>query len=240
MTEKKTKAVTCPFCGAPYRKFIPPNTLQLECTYCRGIFLVPPEISGGLPKCFNHGERLAIGLCNDCGGNFCSECLYIYNLQTSDAEATLHLCLECLAKRHRKEADSFIYASVFFLFFGGIAALMTVSTGLLDGIFVTILFFILGTAMALYGFLKRSELPHELTINDVRGEHKRMKTEFTSMEEIDATELYNELLKKYINHWGLDTGTDLLDKEISAYLRHGADFEEAVRKIYQRQQNKHS
>ncbi|MCL6578958.1 MAG: hypothetical protein K6T73_06170 [Candidatus Bathyarchaeota archaeon] len=112
MTEKEAKAVTCPFCGAPYRKFIPSNALQLKCTYCGGIFLVPQEISGGLPKCFNHDDRLAIGLCNDCGENFCSECLYIYDLQTRDTEATLYLCLECLTKRHRKEADSFIYAKI--------------------------------------------------------------------------------------------------------------------------------
>ena len=240
MTEKEAKAVTCPFCGAPYRKFIPSNALQLKCTYCGGIFLVPQEISGRLPKCFNHDDRLAIGLCNDCGENFCSECLYIYDLQTRDTEATLHLCLECLTKRHRKEADSFLYASVFFLLFGGIYALMTVPIGLLGGIFVAIIFLILGIAMALYGFSRKSELPHELTIKDVREEHEIMKTEFAGMEEVDATELYNELLKKYINHWGLDTGTDLLDKEISAYLRHGTDFEEAVRKIYRRQQSKHT
>ncbi len=204
------------------------------------MFLVPPEISGGVPYCCNHSDRFAVGICNDCGENFCSECLHIYNLQTRGAEATLFLCPECLNKRHCKDANSYIYGGLLFSFFGAAYAVVTMSFNVPIGILAGALFLILGIGMATFGFSKRSKLTQELTIHESKVEHEKMRAEFADMEEVDVIELYNELLKKYINHWGLDTGTDLLDKEISAYLRHGADFEEAIRKISQRQQSKHS
>ena len=238
MTEKEAKAVTCPFCGAPYREVIPTDALQLECHYCGGIFLVPPEIRGGISQCLNHPDRLAVGICNDCGENFCSECLHIYNLQIKNTETTLYLCPECLKERHNKETDSVIYAGVFFLFFSGVCAFIGMSTEFSEGFFIAISFFVLGIGIASYGFLKRSELPQELTVGEVRVEHEKNRSMFANDEDAEATELYEELLRKYVKHWGVNTGADLLDKEIAAYLRHGADFSEAIKKIYQAQQSK--
>jgi len=225
------KAVLCPFCGAPYREFIPTNALQLECQYCGGVFLVPPEI-GGIPQCSYHIDRLSIGICNDCGKNFCGECLHVYNLETKGANAILYLCSACLKRRHVKNANGFIYVGFMLLLSGALYSLFVIPIG--------ILFLLLGCGAVIYGFSKRSATLEEFTIDELNLQREKRKTELAEMEGADVEELYSELLTRYINHWGLATGTELLDSEIGAYTRHGVSFSEAVKKIYQRQQSKHS
>jgi hypothetical protein len=56
-------------------------------------------------------------------------------------------------------------------------------------------------------------------------------------EAVEAGRLYDKLLAKYVNHWGYQTGTRILDDEIAANTRHGDSFAEAVRKVYQRQED---
>jgi hypothetical protein len=54
-------------------------------------------------------------------------------------------------------------------------------------------------------------------------------------EEVDAESLYDKLLTQYLQHWGAKLGTELLDNEIKAHTWHGETFEEAARRVYERQ-----
>ncbi len=54
-------------------------------------------------------------------------------------------------------------------------------------------------------------------------------------EAAEAERLYNRLLAKYVDHWGYQNGTRILNDEIAAHTRHGDSFAEAVRKVYERQ-----
>jgi hypothetical protein len=74
-------------------------------------------------------------------------------------------------------------------------------------------------------FSDRDEIPSEPTTTEPSVE----------TEEVDAELLYDELLKKYVDHWGAQTGTQLLNNEIKAYTWQGETFDEAVKRVYQRQ-----
>jgi hypothetical protein len=56
----------------------------------------------------------------------------------------------------------------------------------------------------------------------------------------EAEQIYDQLFAEYVAHWGLQTGTQLLDNEIKAYTWQGDSFAEAVRKIAQREKRKTS
>ena len=56
-------------------------------------------------------------------------------------------------------------------------------------------------------------------------------------EDVEAGRLYDKLLAKYVNHWGYQNGTRILNEEIAANRRHGDSFAEAVRKVYGRQED---
>lgn len=220
MTAKEAKTLSCPFCGAPYREIVPPDTLQLECRYCGGVFLVPSIISGEVPRCATHSDRWAIGLCNDCGKSYCGECLRAYVLETRSASAILHLCPDCLGGRHAKDVRTFIY-------FGLIMLLVATIFGVGENLFAVVLFSVLGFGAIIFAVSKGSGTPEEPTIDEVRAREKESL--------VDAEELYKELLSSYVTRWGVTTGTQLLDGEISAYLRSGASFPEAVKKVSLRQ-----
>ena len=227
MTERATRSVSCPFCGAPFRKFIPANTMQLECQYCGGVFLVPPELGTEIPQCANHPDKFALGLCNDCGDNFCGDCLHVYKLVTRDASAVLHLCSNCLKGRYSKDGNGFILTGVMSIVMGLVASTFVMPMGLS--------FVVLGVVAIGYGFVKRSGMPEEPTINAVRNVEERRRAEAAELGGADPEDLYDELVTCYTSHWGVATGAKLLDDEISAYLRHRESFPEAVRKIYNRQ-----
>jgi hypothetical protein len=91
----KEEAFTCPMCGAPYRMLIPADVIQVKCTYCGAIVLVPPHLGGAIQQCPNHPDALAVGICNDCDGNFCDRCLYLFEAR----DATLYLCSKCYKNR---------------------------------------------------------------------------------------------------------------------------------------------
>ncbi len=91
----KEEAFTCPMCGAPYRMLIPAGFVQVKCNYCGASVLVPPHLGGAVQQCPNHPDALAIGICNDCGGNFCDRCLYLFE----DRGGTLYLCSKCYKNR---------------------------------------------------------------------------------------------------------------------------------------------
>lgn len=109
------------------------------------------------------------------------------------------------------------------------------------GIFVSLFLLWLGIFLAsiaiitiIYGISKWSETPVETTIAEIWEEERKRKAELASIGDMDIEEIYNELLSRYITHWGVLTGTQLLEGEIMAHIRHGESFPEAVKKVYLR------
>ncbi|MGB9676925.1 MAG: hypothetical protein ACPL0C_07055 [Candidatus Bathyarchaeales archaeon] len=103
------EALTCPFCGAPYRAIIPAGTIQVKCDYCGATILVPPRLGGAVRQCPNHPDTLAVGLCNDCGQSYCTRCLYIFNVEGGK----LHVCAKCYEKRRDMKT---VWASILLIF----------------------------------------------------------------------------------------------------------------------------
>ena len=202
--------------------------MQLKCDYCGATYRVPPRIGVEIPQCANHPDRFAVGICDDCGRNFCSDCLDIYDFKTRDGSATLHLCPECLNKRESDKARSYIMGGVLVSIVGLFFIAMLAPSGgpAVVGVFILIL----GIAEIGYGVNQR---PTEEVAEETEAEAPESAEE---KEKEEADTLYDELLAKYVEHWGAPTGPELLDNEIRAYTWHGDTFEQAVNKVYKRQQ----
>jgi len=220
-------AIRCPFCGAPYKKLVPQDVLELNCDYCGATFRPPPKMGLEIQRCGNHPERHAVGKCNDCGGEFCSECLQIYNFSTRDGSALLYLCPDCLRERESKKADSFVFGGVVFVFVGILMSFIFWPIGMLviAG----------GVIEIVYGILRKPEGGAVTREPRVEGEEPETAPE-SEWEEADR--LYDVLFTKYSQHWGISTGASLLEDEIRAYTWGGNSWPEAVRKIYRRQEKK--
>ena len=228
MADKDTTGIRCPFCGAPYRKLIPTDALQLKCDYCGATFRTPPSLGVEIPECANHPERYATGVCNDCGQNFCRECLHPYNLKTQSDRAVLYLCPNCFRKRYLDRANGHVLSGMLIIAMGAFFTFLA-----LPFVFVAVI----GLIQVFYGVSQRSEASREL--GTVQQEAETEQTAQSSgTEEADAETLYDELLAKYAEHWGVRTGAELLDNEIRAYTWAGVSFGEAVTKVYERQQKK--
>lgn len=224
--EEGKKLFICPFCGAPQRIIIPPGTVQVNCQYCGALILVPPWMGGKTLRCTNHPERLAVGICNDCGRSFCSECLRVYRPKARDNGATLYLDTACLRRRYAENAGKGIWAGILLLAYGIISAMVCVEIGILVIIFA-------GAAIA-YSVFKSRRIPTEPTVDTVLTERERIAADPALRESVDAEKLYNDLLRQYVYRWGALTGTELLRGEIRGYLRQGVSFPEAVRRIHAR------
>jgi hypothetical protein len=131
--------------------------------------LVPSRIGRDFPRCANHPERLAVGLCNDCGDNFCSECLRVYELTTRDANASLYLCPDCLRGRYSQESGRVILPGIGLLVMGALIV------GLAP--FIGVISIVAGSGFLVYGLFKRSEMPHPaLTRCGRSGREERLKS----------------------------------------------------------------
>ncbi len=189
-------------------------------------------MGGGTSQCPNHPDRLAVGICNDCGENFCRKCLHVYALETRSARVILYLCPTCLRRRHIESANVTIYIGVIFFLLGIFSALISLPLG--------ILLTIVGLGLAVYGNFKRAEAPEETTTDDLWVEKEKREAQLAATEGVDIEEIFSRLLTQYVDHWGAQTGNRILESEIMAHIRHGISFSEAVRRIYQRQKKKSS
>jgi len=185
-------------------------------------------MGGEIHRCYNHPERLADGKCNDCGGSFCDDCLQSYNLNTREDRAVLYLCPACLRKRYVRKADGNIYAGIAGLLFGMFFIFVASPFGALAVVF--------GVGLIGYGAWLRGKAPEEPLVDDSQAAEEEKNTEPSAYEDFDAAEAYNKLLTYYVSHWGAQTGTNLLDKEIMAHVRYGETFSEAVEKICRREE----
>lgn len=136
-----------------------------------------------------------------------------------------------MRSRYVKKADAFVLSGVAFLLIGAVAAVIFAPFG--------IFILIVGTIEIAYGLSKRSEANEEYPVEVLEREEEARAIE-PEPEESDAELLYDQLLTKFIDKWGVQTGMQLLESEIRAYTWHGDTFAEAVRKVSRRQQKKTS
>ena len=88
---------------------------------------------------------------------------------------------------------------------------------------------------------QRSEVPPEIVPETVPEAGVSIDEKGGMSEEAEAEEaerLYDQLFTKYVDHWGIQTGTQLLDSEIRAYTMHGDSYAKAMRKIAERNKSK--
>lgn len=232
MAGKETKEIRCPFCGAPYRRPISSDVMQLKCDYCGAMYRVPPQIGVDIPQCANHCDRFAVGMCDDCGRNFCRECLQLFDLNTRGASATLHLCPDCLRKREVDKANTYIYMGIFVLMFAVFGIVVSPLVG--------VVILILGIVEIAYGASSRPKREaDEGEVGESETPAKEEEATFAIPKDLSQPDvMYDELLNKYTERFGLPGGPKILDDEIRAYTWHGDTFEQAVTKVYKSQQNR--
>lgn len=129
------KVFLCPFCGAPYRKLIAAETVEVNCNYCGAQVMLPPHLGAAVKQCPNHANVLATGICNDCGESFCNKCLYINN----DRGAQLYLCSKCYEERRGSEKAGFLMIgamSIIMVIFALVGASSSQSTASPTGFFI--------------------------------------------------------------------------------------------------------
>lgn len=196
------------------------------------MYRVPPRIGVDIPQCANHCDRFAVGICDDCGRNFCRECLQIFDFNTRGASTTLHLCPDCLRKREVDKANGYIY--------GGMLVLMLAVFGIIVSPALGGFILILSTVEIAYGISSRpKEEAEEGEVGESETPAKEEEATFAIPKELSRPDvMYDELLNKYTERFGLPGGPKILDDEIRAYTWHGDTFEQAVTKVYNSPQNR--
>lgn len=97
----------------------------------------------------------------------------------------------------------------------------------------------LGVISIGYAFNQRGKVTEEPE-REVDSVERPTASVVTEEADAEAQQIYDQLFAEYVSHWGLQTGTQLLDNEIRAYTWQGDSFAEAVRKITQREKRKTS
>jgi hypothetical protein len=226
--KSEAEPIKCPFCGAPYTDVIAADVVQVKCKYCGGMFQVPQTIGAQLSRCLNHPEKVAVGICNNCGQSFCGTCLHAYRLATRDTSATLYLCPDCLKKLYDKKVQGYIYAGALMLLMGLLFTIVVPLPG--------VILLVFGLVSIFYGFSGKSGAIEEKTIDESKAEQEKRKAEAAEYDGLDFEAMYDELVTRYASHWGASEGLQVLDEEINAYVRHGQSFPEAVIAVYRRQE----
>lgn len=152
----------------------------------------------------------------------------------------LYLCPNCLRKRKLERTDVNILLASLLL----IAGILVLGYGVAFGspIWLAGAFLSLVSGAGIWYFEgQRSEVPAEIVPEtvpkaDISVEEKGAMSEEAEAEE--AERLYDQLFTKYVDHWGIQTGPQLLESEIQAYTRHGDSYAKAMRKIAERNKTK--
>ncbi len=196
----------------------------MKCKYCKGTILVPPQFGGGVFRCPNHPEVLAVGLCNDCGGNYCDNCLYLYDVR----DGTLNLCSNCARKRETRGTTISLISGSLILLLG----FLFIFTPDPEAPIMGIGFMIIGLSSVLWGLIKRSNLSKLRTLREKNEAAKKMTEARRSfVSQASAFELYNILLNNYMRDYGAEFGWRVLEREIDARMLTGMKRIEVLTKL---------
>lgn len=133
----------------------------MKCEYCGGVFSIGLA-EAQVPRCQNHPDRLATRTCSDCGGFFCEDCLANYELQAQQGEsATLSLCSDCLRSRYADRTDRVILGSAACFLLGTLLAGLGLTAGM-EMVMFALVFYLMGAAGLIYGFLMRKRAGNEI------------------------------------------------------------------------------
>jgi hypothetical protein len=152
----------------------------------------------------------------------------------------LYLCPNCLRKRKLERTDVNILLAILCL----IAGILVLGYGVAFGspVWLAGAFLSLVSGVAFWYFEgQRSEVPPEIVPETMPEPGIPLEEKGAMSEEAEAEEaerLYDQLFTKYVDHWGIQTGPQLLESEIQAYTRHGDSYAKAMRKIAERNKSK--
>ncbi len=215
----------CPFCGAPFREFIPAGVTQVKCRYCGAIILVPPRLGGPVQRCPNHPDVLAVGLCTSCGRSYCARCLHIMRVteKTSGQLLYSYICPSCLEEINAKRVRNYRVWGLLYLAFGFFLLLFLgfkseEAAGLLVCSFICWVF---GVGFLGYSEYRRRypwEAPETVYERNLRKQ---------ALQKMDVEEVYREILKSP-EFWSRER----LERKIKGYmLERGLSRDEAIREV---------
>jgi hypothetical protein len=241
LKREEPSTIRCPFCGAPHRETIPYGAVQLRCEYCGAIF-VPNILSQAIYRCANHPDVIAVGKCNDCGRNFCEQCLNVYDIYDTAFRselAKLYLCPDCLKRRYVNRADAAMLGGVLLLLVGVLTLAVFASVAPFGSVVFLGFPAALGAVFLLYGLWQKTNIPQDKTIRELRvQDERRREGMLTTDNDLEADDAYNKLIALYANKWGALEGLEFLESELAAHVRNGDTFPEAVKKVYFRQMSR--
>jgi hypothetical protein len=162
--------------------------------------------------------------------------LQAFPLATNGARAILYLCPNCFRKRKLDKADASVLGAALFLIAGVLIVGFSLPSGssywLMGGFMILV-----GAVWVWYAIGQRSEVPPEIVPETMPEAGLSVEEKGAMSEDAEAEEaerLYDQLFTKYVEHWGIQTGAQLLESEIQAYTRHGDSYAQAMRKIADR------
>jgi len=219
----------------------------VKCKYCGGTFDLKSRAELEVARCANHLDRAAVGLCNDCGDSFCTECLKTYKLATRGEGMTSNLCPKCFAARNSNKVWGLLVVGAIFSLIGLVFlvfnALMFASYGaphssywMLVPIVQVAGFMVPGLGILLYGFHLHSRIIEDAPAKDVGSEGEK-DGEASDDIEFNGKAMYAILLRRYGSRFGL-SAKEVLDNEIRARIRQGESYEKAVAAVYRSQEKK--
>lgn len=212
------ESIVCPFCGAPYADVVPHDVVHVKCKYCGGVILLPSHLSV-VPRCPNHPDTIAVGLCSRCLQGFCKDCLHIQQLEGGRT----YLCPKCMEGRRTDVAWGSIGIGpvMFFL------ALWGFTLSPLLGVFFILIFSVPFLAYGLYT-LKRPLESLAPAIQEIQERREARKEE--GMISADAESLYWRIWSQYVRTIGI-AGPSILERRIHTYKNQGLSLEEAIKRI---------
>jgi hypothetical protein len=150
----------------------------------------------------------------------------------------LYLCPNCFRRRNLDKADQNILTAALLLVLGVPFTIFSWAYGSpywLLGAFLTLL----GAIWGWYGMGLRNEVTPEPTPETGVSEEEDETGPTSEGDEAEEAErLYDQLFTEYVEHWGIQSGAQILDSEIRAYTMHGETYAEALRKITERNKKK--
>lgn len=212
------EVIVCPFCGAPYAGIVPHDVVHVKCKYCGGVILLPSHLSV-VPRCPNHPDTVAVGLCSRCFRGVCKKCLYLHQVEGGRT----YLCPTCTQARQTDQAwISIGMGAVISLF-----ALLISAASFLLGVLFILIFSLPFIAYGLY-ILKRPLESFAPTVQEIEEGREARKEE--GMISANAEFLYWKLWREYVRTMGV-AGITILEKRIHDYMNQGLSKEEAIKKL---------